>query len=310
MVRRSRPLEWDDNTIRIFLKCMIDSDFYNRYIKLGNLNKSSLWKELHATFISHPEVVAYASSARGVVVGIMMSGLGDPPVQSRDPHYDQLKQITFDDPSFWPETITRSSPDQDNVASLSAMYTHQNDGVSYTRTFIETPASVRDFLEERFRTPSIPSTPAALVTPAPAATTTTEAEVSPPAVPEMQPMGISGDESPHTTNTNEQLPIFFSELKKIIGITTEYMAQTLESRRLDRLSHERIADNEILSREKIAKMDREVCMETVRLEIEHHERIVELSRDTINLSSDTINLLSVASTSPTSSSAIIFDSFK
>lgn len=256
-----------------------------------------------------------------------MSGLGDPPVQSRDPHYDQLKQITFDDPSFWPETITRSSPDQDNVASLSAMYTHQNDGVSYTRTFIETPASVRDFLEERFRSilsyhnkntvscsvssaPSIPSTPAALVTPAPAATTTTEAEVSPPAVPEMQPMGISGDESPHTTNTNEQLPIFFSELKKIIGITTEYMAQTLESRRLDRLSHERIADNEILSREKIAKMDREVCMETVRLEIEHHERIVELSRDTINLSSDTINLLSVASTSPTSSSAIIFDSFK
>ncbi|MBM6388140.1 MAG: hypothetical protein JSY10_30050 [Paenibacillus sp.] len=48
---------------------MIDSDFYNRYIKLGNLNKSSLWKELHATFISHPEVVAYASSARGVRFG-------------------------------------------------------------------------------------------------------------------------------------------------------------------------------------------------------------------------------------------------
>lgn len=62
-MRSGRPSEWNDNTIRIFLKCMIDSDFYNQYINLGNHNKSGLWKELHAAFIAHPEVVAYASSA-------------------------------------------------------------------------------------------------------------------------------------------------------------------------------------------------------------------------------------------------------
>ncbi|KAI9256829.1 hypothetical protein EDC94DRAFT_696045 [Helicostylum pulchrum] len=214
---------------------MIDSDFYNQYINLGNHNKSGLWKELHATFIAHPEVVAYASKKfqglkrefRKIVAGAIRSGLGYPP----------------------PETITRPPEDQGGFAGLPVTYTRQSDGVSYTRTIIETPASDRDTLEKSFRiiltyhngntasssaprsltssapsmssAPLIPSAPVAPVT---SVTTTIEAEVSPP---EMPPMGISGDADPHTMNLNEQLPVFFDELKKMMDTATEYMAQSL-----------------------------------------------------------------------------------
>lgn len=37
---------------------------------------------------------------RKIVAGAIRSGLGYPPVESRHPHYDQLKEITINNPSF------------------------------------------------------------------------------------------------------------------------------------------------------------------------------------------------------------------
>lgn len=156
--------EWDHATVKVLLRCIIEKDFYPQLISLEYSQRTDHWMGLHKYFCEQPEVVQYAATPAGqnfgekykrmeyvqekfqilegefryVASDIMRTGSRSAASAAKHPHYEDLKNITFGDPTFWPPYIFESSCVKDGALSGPVTYQRREDGVSYNVTHTPT----------------------------------------------------------------------------------------------------------------------------------------------------------------------------
>ncbi|KAL0084523.1 hypothetical protein F4703DRAFT_1793893 [Phycomyces blakesleeanus] len=152
----------------ILLCLIIDTRFYAKHAILDNSGKTRLWQKLHNDFCNHPDVVCYAASPlnagsaskyravkyikdkfqsikkdfRKITAEIRKTGSGEPPPQERYIHFDNTKEITLSDPSFFPSMLMETDHVVDEVVAEAVISICYYDGITYKNTQLTTPSFV------------------------------------------------------------------------------------------------------------------------------------------------------------------------
>lgn len=152
--------EWNYDTIKVLLRCIIETDFYPQLKIMDSSQVPAHWKKLHEYFCEQAEVIQYAATPTGkgfgekytsmeyvklrfevleaefykVASNIMRTGSSGAESAAKHPHYEDLKTMTFGDPVFWPPYVMESSCVLNGALSGPVTYERREDGVSYTVT--------------------------------------------------------------------------------------------------------------------------------------------------------------------------------
>ncbi|OAD69922.1 hypothetical protein PHYBLDRAFT_149103 [Phycomyces blakesleeanus NRRL 1555(-)] len=155
---------WTNNVVIVLLQLMIERNFHSKYQTSDNTRKNRLWPTLHNLFCRSPVILQHARAFpcskfaeifrtvkyirdefqkikrnfRRVVADTTRTGSGDPPSQERYPLYDDMKNITLCDPSFWLPALHKLDAIVNGALGNLMEYNINENGTSYTVTAIET----------------------------------------------------------------------------------------------------------------------------------------------------------------------------
>ncbi|KAI9030183.1 hypothetical protein CLU79DRAFT_884446 [Phycomyces nitens] len=273
-------------TEKVLLRLIIETDFYSKHAAVDNAQKFALWNLLHHDFCHHPDVIEYASTYSGqafarkyqsvqyvkdrlrkikedfreVIVDVRITGSGGPSPQSRYEHYDDMKDITLGDPSFWPDIIKETDCARDGRFSGLAIYTLQPDGCSYEVSYIGEPEFAIDAENDQ----SVGFVPTPETAPlAPEMTAMTAMTEGQGRLQMYEGIArLAGNSARVSMNIEEGLSRMlgeFSQMRELLAQTAEDMRRrdlaAAKSHHLDRLAWARIEENTTRARKEIAKND-------------------------------------------------------
>ncbi|KAL0095470.1 hypothetical protein F4703DRAFT_1789124 [Phycomyces blakesleeanus] len=165
--------EWDDTTIMVLLRLIIETGVYVKHLNGDSGRKASLWSNLHAEFCINPDVIRFAGTSAGhqfflkyrdlkyvkerfqtvkkefrkVVVDIQRTGSGGPPPQERFQFFDAMKEITLLDPSFFSPMVISSSSILVGANAAPVISIHQEDRITYSNTYLSGPNFVPEIMD-------------------------------------------------------------------------------------------------------------------------------------------------------------------
>ncbi|GAA5802302.1 hypothetical protein HPULCUR_007766 [Helicostylum pulchrum] len=286
-------------------------NFYHSVLYGDNPCKAGLWNELHTHFMAHPEVIQYAANPtntrfaakyttleyikekknknarkdfKRIVKQMRRTGSAGPPGEARHPHFVKLKELTCEDPSFWPTMTLDSSGNGPTEAPI--LTTRQEDEFSYAH---KRPGQAAYLLHRQVEMSSyhlnnsIPA-PATLTTPAPTPTAPTPTAPTPtatPAPPAPTPVPPAASIR-HQRNSSFEFQQTMANSSTtsanaftsfVSSVDTQYSAfnqsyiygvdRNYEARRLDRESRERLAVFEMERRERMLERFARIGQETI-----------------------------------------------
>ncbi|KAI9017922.1 hypothetical protein CLU79DRAFT_762258 [Phycomyces nitens] len=307
VVKTGRRNEWDDPTVKVLLGLMIENGFYDKYTKLDNTGKSILWKALHKDFCNRPEVSIFAATHAGkmfsqkyqnikyvkekfqaikkdfrkVVADISKTDSSNS-LQSSYRYFDEMKEITKNDPAVWGSENTESIILPDLVARTS-----RENEASHDTPSLYAPLHPSTTLENT--TNSLASISPSPAENTPSVSTLTPASASLPKI--ASPLARDDGRNIVSKSQNElsdnarRLKVMQSNYDSIedgLRRIKEFYVRSIENhridfaaaeeaRRLDRITREKIAEREFVLREK-EMLSRERIAE---LKILSRERIAE-----------------------------------
>ncbi|KAL0089267.1 hypothetical protein F4703DRAFT_1458489 [Phycomyces blakesleeanus] len=324
--KTGRPSEWNDATVKVLLQVIMQRDFYAQHSKLDNSGKARLWRELHRDFCSKPEVHRYAGTIAGktfsqkyrtvkyikekfqtikkdfhkALAELRKEGLEETSQQSKYLHFDEMKEITRNDKTFWPSIAADdpSTSDDTLTGPVELIIREDESAIVTSRSSAATSANIRAGTgSETTQTLNKPARRRAPRQTAKQAPSTTQATPTTPATPGPGPGPIPRSEPGigSTNNTEPRLASEFeveclqifvrhtnvmesgfaslvSELRQVKELFARSLedqranaAAAMEDRRLDRISREKIAEREILYRKNATRESIDSREEYMRL---------------------------------------------
>ncbi|OAD75659.1 hypothetical protein PHYBLDRAFT_166889 [Phycomyces blakesleeanus NRRL 1555(-)] len=287
--RADRHTEWDDTTIMVLLRLIIETGFYVKHLNGDSGRKASLWTNLHTEFCINPDVIRFAGTSAGhqfslkyrdlkyvkerfqtvkkefrkVVAGIQRTGSGGPPPHGRFQFFDAMKEITLLDPSFFPPMIISSSSMLVGANAAPVISVSDQELLLISEGSFE-PSSQLSY-QSSFRLPSA-SVSATMPAPTPAPA---PAPSSSAAGTENRRMTQREFQSAFLRNSERQTAIFdeaFSSLSSQLEEVKDAFVRSVEcqyihavsfweARRLDRASRDNNTREDVLARKQISRND-------------------------------------------------------